>query len=198
MVFLDAFSLIMPELVSCGLAHPAGREGEIPLEVTVISDTCTLCLHAREIDTRNGQEQTICWRVLVQEAVVEEARKALNLFQLRGSPPPVPQDAAVSILADAWRTASAACSALSPAQALSELFLAARFLLLNGHEVLPDPWSLRWDPPEEHAILDKARGAFEGRRLLLQVPQEVFASLPGIFSADCMVEQDAKRSRLER
>jgi len=191
MVLLDYFASIMPCLVTRGLACPANRQGQVPLEVSFSSDTRTLRLyplavetdHGHEAGSIGGQAQTTCWRLLVQKEVVAEARKALNLFQLKGLPPPVPHDATVMILTEAWKAAVVAWSVSSSVEAFTELFLAARFLLLNGHDVLPETWALSWAPLEGHVMSDELDGTVGDRCILLTLPAGMSSSFPSLFSS---------------
>merc|ERR1712048_759567 len=104
----------MTDLVARGIACPASRQGEIPLDVSVDFDSCAVRL--RQVGNHNACElenetigakgQTICWRILIQNEIVVEIRKALNLFQLKSSWPSVPGSAAVQILAETWKASA--------------------------------------------------------------------------------------------
>jgi hypothetical protein len=184
MVFLDSFSAIMRELAALGIVYPADKQGRILLEPRIVADGRTLHLRpmtaaagAGEAGTSSDHDETVCWRVAVQKEVVAEARDSLNLFQLKGASPAVSDAAAFKILVEAWKAAAPLWSASSSADVFSELFLAARFLLLNVHNTLPRDWSCQWCTEDGRPTADAMECITERGGILLQAPQDVFCNL---------------------
>jgi len=132
---------------------------------------------AEQAGTSSDHDKTVCWRVAVQKEIVVEARNSLNLFQLKGASAAVSDAAAFKLLLEAWKAAAPIWAASSSADVFSELFLAARFLLLNFHNTLPRDWTCRWCTEDGRPTTDAMECVTESGGILLQAPQDVFCNL---------------------
>jgi len=200
MVLLDAFEDIMRLLSRRGFVCPTERNGELPLEIEASAAGVirarlqatqvapTDCASDEQGRSVKDDASAGCWRILAQRSAVTEARRSLNLFQLRrsenesedSSPGPlVPTSVALAMLMDAWNTAATAWTTMSTTEAFSELYLAARFLLLAGHEPLPSDsgFFLGWDQkPWDNDESSRVGGHCEC--ILLRVPQHTATANP--------------------